>query len=220
MREDFEDSGFNPFKIGIIGALVIAAAVASLLGFRAYSETKLGRAAAEQQLEQLKTENDLVKKKMDALQEDSQAKASSLKKQLQQREFQLAGVVRQKDYEGRAADAHIAQMEKKKTELEGQISQDKKELDQKGRELKQLQDQLNKLQADYLKARGDADRSNKSYLALKQKLDNLQEGDQAAADKMVQELADARQALKREQTERKKLEEELDALRQPPQQQQ
>src|SRR6266487_1301961 len=112
MREDYEDSGFNPFKIGIIGAIAIAVAVACLLGFRTYSETKLGRAAAEQQLEQLKTENDQLKKKMGTLEEDSQTTASSLKKQLQQRESQLAGVVRQKDYEGRSADAHIAQMEK------------------------------------------------------------------------------------------------------------
>jgi uncharacterized protein HemX len=94
MREDYEDSGFNPFKIGIIGAIAIAAAVACLLGFRTYSETKMGRAAAEQQLEQLKSENDQLKKKMDALAEDSQTTATSLKKQLQQRESQLAGVVR------------------------------------------------------------------------------------------------------------------------------
>src|SRR5215467_12745033 len=108
MREDYEDSGFNPFKVGIIGAIAIAATVASLLGFRTYSETKMGRAAAEQQLEQLKTENDQLKNKMDALQDSSQTTQASLKKQLQQRESQLAGVVRQKDYEGRSADAHIA----------------------------------------------------------------------------------------------------------------
>jgi chromosome segregation ATPase len=220
MREDYEDSGFSPFKVGIIGALVVAVAVACLLGFRTYSETKLGRAAAEQQLDQLKTENDQLKKKMEALEDDSTAKADALKKQLQQRESQLAGVVRQKDYEGRAADAHIAQMEKKRTELEAQLAQSKKDLDQKGKDVKQLQDQLNKLQVDFQKARVEADRNSKSYQTLKGKLDNIQEGDQAAADRMVQELADARQALKREQSERRKLEEELDALRQPPPQQQ
>jgi chromosome segregation ATPase len=220
MREDYEDSGFNPFKVGIIGALAIAAAVACLLGFRTYSETKIGRAAAEQQSEQLKTENDSLKKKIDTLQENSQVTETGLKKQLQQRESQLAGVVRQKDYEGRSADAHIAQIEKKKEELEGQLAQAKKDADQKAKEMKQLQDALNKVQADLQKARVDADRNAKSYHTLKDKLDNIQEGDQAAADRMVQELADARQALKHEQSERRKLEEELDALRQPPQQQQ
>jgi chromosome segregation ATPase len=220
MRENYEDSGFNPFKVGIIGALLIAAAVASLLGFRTYSETKLGRAAAEQQLDQLKTENAQLEKKIKAQEEDSQAKATSLKKELQQRESKFADIVRQKDYEGRAADAHIAQMDKKKTELEAQLAQSKKDLDQKGKDIKQLQDQLTKLQADLQKARSDADRNAKSYQTLKDKLDNIQEGDKAAADEMVQELADARQALKREQSERKKLEEELQALRQPADQQQ
>lgn len=220
MREDYEDSGFNPFKIGIIGALVIATAIGCLLGFRTYSETKMGRAAAEQQLDQLKAQNQELQKKIETLEADSHNTASALKKQLQQRESQLAGIVRQKDYEGRAADAHIAQVEKKKSELEAQISQDKKDLEQRARNLKELQDQLNKLQADYQKARSDADRNSKSYQTLKQKLDNLQEGDQAAADKMVQELAEARQELRREQSERRKLQEELDSLQQPPPEQQ
>jgi chromosome segregation ATPase len=220
MREDYEDSGFNPFKIGIAGAIIVAAAIAVLLGFRSYSATKEGRAAAEQQIEQLKSQNEALQKQLDQLKEDSTASTEKLKKQFQQRESQLTGIVRQKDYEGRAADAHIAQVEKRKTELENAIAQAKKEiaaktaaLDARAADIKRAQDQLNKTQADLQKVRMEADRNAKDYSALKQKLDSIEEGDQAAADRMVQELADARRELKREQGERKKLEEQLESLK-------
>ncbi|HJZ10937.1 MAG TPA: hypothetical protein VJ521_02220, partial [Acidobacteriota bacterium] len=62
--------------------------------------------------------------------------------------------------------------------------------------------------------RSESERHAKNYQTLKAKMDNLAAGDQAAADRMVEELAQARQALKREQSARRRLEEELTALRQ------
>jgi uncharacterized protein YdcH (DUF465 family) len=88
-------------------------------------------------------------------------------------------------------------------------------MDQKTQDLKRLQDQIGKSQLDLQKIRTEFDRATKSYNELQRKIKSIDDGDQAAADVMVQQLAEARRQLKEEQELRHKLEQELDALRQP-----
>ncbi len=218
MREDYEREGFSPIRFGIIGALVIAGIVAGVLGYRSFQSTKQQHAATLQELEQSRTEAAQWKKELDDLQLGSRVASEKLKKQLQLKESQLSGLKREKDSESRTASSQLADTKKQGEALQVQLQQAKKETDQKNLDLKKAQEQFAKTQIDLQRARADADRNAKSYTVLKAKLDKIAEGDQAAADRMVQELAEAKQQLKREQTVRKKLEEELEALRQQMQQ--
>ena len=214
MREEYEREGFSPIRFGIIGALLIAGIVAGTLGYRSFQASKLQHSATLQELEQSKTEAARLKKELDDLQMESRVTSEKLKKQLQLRESQLSGVKREKDSENRSSSAQLAEARKEGEALQTQVQQAKKEADQKSQDIKKAQEQLAKTQIDLQRARADADRNAKSYAALKAKLDKIAEGDQAAADRMVQQLAEAKQQLKREQSVRKKLEEELEALRQ------
>ncbi len=214
MREDYEREGFSPIRFGIIGALIIAGIVAGTLGYRSFQASKLQHSATLQELEQSKTEAAQLQKELSDLQLESQVTSEKLKKQLQLKESQLSGLKREKDSESRSASSQLADVKKEGEALQTQVQQAKKETDQKNADLKKAQDQIAKTQIDLQRARADADRNAKSYAVLKGKLDKIAEGDQAAADRMVQELAEAKQQLKREQSVRKKLEEELEALRQ------
>jgi len=214
MREDYEREGFSPIRFGIIGALIIAGIVAGTLGYRSFQASKLQHSATLQELEQSKTEAAQLQKELSDLQLESQVTSEKLKKQLQLKESQLSGLKREKDSESRSASSQLADAKKEGEALQTQVQQTKKETDQKNADLKKAQDQIAKTQIDLQRARADADRNAKSYAVLKGKLDKIAEGDQAAADRMVQELAEAKQQLKREQSVRKKLEEELEALRQ------
>jgi len=214
MREDYEREGFSPIRFGIIGALVIAGIVAGILGYRSFQTTKLQHSATLQELEQSRAEAAQLKKELNDLQLESRVTSEKLKKQLQLKESQLSGLKRVKDSESRSANNQLADAKKQGEALQTQVQQAKKESDLKNADLKKAQEQMTKTQIDLQKARADADRNAKSYAALKSKLDKIAEGDQAAADRMVQELAEAKQQLKREQSFRKKLEEELEALRQ------
>ena len=214
MREDYEREGFSPIRFGIIGALVIAAVVAGILGYRSYQATKLQHSATVQELEQSRAETAQLKKDLSDLQLESQVASDKWKKQLQLRESQLSGLKREKDSESRSASSQLADAKKESETLQNQVQQAKKEMDLKTADLKKAQEQMIKTQLDMQRARADADRNAKSYAVLKAKLDKIAEGDQVAADRMVQELAEAKQQLKREQSVRKKLEEELEALRQ------
>lgn len=214
MREDYEREGFSPIRFGIIGALVIAGIVAGTLGYRSFQATKLQHSTTLQELEQIRAEAAQLKKELNDLQLGSRVTSEKLKKQLQLKESQMSGLKREKDSESRSASTQLADAKKQGEALQSQVQQAKKETDLKTADLKKAQEQMMKTQIDLQHARADADRNAKSYTALKAKLDRIAEGDEAAADRMVQELAEAKQQLKREQSFRKKLEEELEALRQ------
>jgi hypothetical protein len=68
-------------------------------------------------------------------------------------------------------------------------------------------------------ARQESDRNAKEMKVMRDKLNKIDEGDRAAADAMVDQLAQARQELKSERAARQKLEQELTELRGQPQQQ-
>ena len=110
----------------------------------------------------------------------------------------------------RDADAKLTQLKKDKAAMESQLADLKKDAEDNA---KMLRDQMTKLQADLKTARLEADRNAKNAAVYKAKLDKIAEGDQAAADVMVQQLADLQQKLKKEQATRQKLEDDLDQLR-------
>lgn len=220
--EELDERGFNPIRFGIIGALIIAACVASLLLFRSYSESKATQereqSARELEIQKLQKENAQLKAKGQTLEHDSQSTASALKKALQLRETQLANLKKQKEQEGRSQDAKITEINQQRAKIEAQMKKDGAEQDQM---MKKMQDQIAKLQTDLKSAKSDAARFQQSYNALQNKMNQLNEGDQSAADAMVEQLAQARQELKREQAARKRLEDQLEALQgqpAPPQQ--
>ena len=211
MLQDYEERRVSPIRIGLIGAVTIAAVVAGILWYRQNSENKASISSLQLQIEKLQDENAHLKETLAKLEEDSKDTASTLQKKLQQRESQYTSLKRSKESDDRAASTQIAQLKKEKADLEAKSAQLKKDSEQG---VKRVQEQLMKIQIDLQKARSESERHAKNYQTLKAKMDNLAAGDQAAADRMVEELAQARQALKREQSARRRLEEELTALRQ------
>lgn len=214
MREEYEERGFNPVKFGLIGALIVAAIVFAVLQYRSYAENKEVKeqalSEALEQINKLKADNGKLKDSLGDLKKDSSTSEEKLKKLLAQKDSLLTSTKRQMDSEGREADGTIAQLKKEKALLETQVAALKKDSDANA---KMLRDQLTKLQSDLKAARLDAERNAKSAELLKTKLDKISEGDQAAADVMVQQLADLRQKLKQEQATRQKLEDDLDSLK-------
>jgi chromosome segregation ATPase len=220
MREEYkEEPGFNPVKFGLVGALVVAAAVGFLLWLQSHNRTiealQSQQAATSEELEKTKKEKEDLQSRFDELSRTLTATSSQYKKQLQQRENQISSVKREKEEESRAASEKLSATVKEKTAAEAQMAQMKKDMDQKTQDLKRLQDQIGKSQLDLQKIRTEFDRATKSYNELQRKIKSIDDGDQAAADVMVQQLAEARRQLKEEQELRHKLEQELDALRQP-----
>jgi len=214
MREEYEERGFNPVKFGLIGALIVAAIVFAVLQYRSYAENKEVKEQALtdalEQINKLKADNGKLKDSLGDLKKDSSTSEEKLKKLLAQKESLLTSAKRQMDSEGREADGTIAQLKKEKALLETQVATLKKDSDANA---KMLRDQLSKLQSDLKTARLEAERNAKSAGLLKAKLDKISEGDQAAADVMVEQLADLRQKLKQEQATRQKLEDDLDSLK-------
>lgn len=214
MREEYEERGFNPVKFGLIGALIVAAIVFAVLQYRSYAENKEVKeqalSEALEQINKLKADNGKLKDSLGDLKKDSSTSEEKFKKLLAQKDSFLTSTKRQMDSEGREADGTIAQLKKEKALLETQVAALKKDSDANA---KMLRDQLTKLQSDLKTARLDAERNAKSAELLKTKLDKISEGDQAAADVMVQQLADLRQKLKQEQATRQKLEDDLDSLK-------
>ena len=214
MREDDEAQGFNPIKFGLIGAAIVAAAVALLLWVHSYSKTAEALqqeiSVKEQDLQKAKKENVALQEKFDGLTKESTETSAQLKKQLVQRDSNLVSIKREKDSESRT----VAQLQQDKQAAETQIAQMKKDAEAKTQEIKRLQEQMVKVQSDLQRARAEAQRNAKTSAELQNKLNRITEGDQAAADAMVQQLAEARKQLKQEREVRRRLEEELDSLRQ------
>src|ERR1051325_5809268 len=112
--EELDERGFNPIRFGIIGALIIAACVASLLLFRSYSANKATQereqSARELEVQKPQKEKAQLKAHGETLEHDSQSTTSALKKALQLRETQLANLKKQKEEEGRSQGAKITEM--------------------------------------------------------------------------------------------------------------
>ena len=217
MREEYKDEpgGFSPVKFGLIGALVVAAAVGCLLWVQSQNRTiealQSQQANTADELQKTKKEKDDLQARFDELKTTSVATSTQYKKQLQQRESQLTSVRREKEQESEAAEQKLESLKKEKAAAEAQMVQMKKDVETKTQALKQLQDQIGKGQADLQKVRAEFDRAQKSYNELQRKIQNIDDGDQAAADVMVQQLAEARRQLKEEQETRRRLEEQLAA---------
>ncbi len=220
MREEQEEKGFNPVKFGLVGALIVAAVVGLLVWLQSHNQTvealQSQQSATREELEKTKLEREELQTKLDELTKTSHATSTQFKKQLLMRESQLSSVKKEKEAENRAADAKLAQLQKDKSVAEAQIAQLKKEMDAKAADLKRVQDQIGKSQLDLQKVRADFDRATKSYNELQRKIRNITDGDQAAADAMVQQLAETRRELKQEKEARRRLEEELNSLRTSP----
>jgi len=220
MREEYkEEPGFNPVKFGLVGALIVAAAVGFLLWLQSHNRTiealQSQQAATSEELDKTKKEKEDLQGRFDELSKTLTATSSQYKRQLQQRENQISSVKREKEEESREAKERLASIMKEKTAAEAQIAQMKKDMDSKTQDLKRLQDQIGKSQSDLQKIRAEFDRATKSYNELQRKIKSIDDGDQAAADMMVQQLAETRRLLKQEQEARRKLEDELDALKAP-----
>jgi chromosome segregation ATPase len=217
MQEEQEEKGFNPVKFGIIGALIVAAGVGFLVWLQSHNQTvealQSQQTATRQELEKTKIERDELQTKLEELTETSHATSTQFKKQLLMRESQLSSVKREKEAESRSAQAKLSQLEKEKSAAEARIAEMKKEVETKAAELKRVQEQINKSQMNLQKLQADFQRATKNYNELQRKIRNITDGDQAAADAMVQQLAEARRELKQEQETRRRLEEELDLLR-------
>jgi|GEM_PF-3850574 len=222
MREEYkEESGFNPVKFGLVGALVVAAVVGFILWLQSNNRTiealQNQQAATSEELEKTKKERSDVQGRFDELTKTLNATSTQYKKQLLQRENQLSSVKREKEEESRAADQKLAEIKKEKAAAETQIAQMKKDMDAKVQDLKKLQEQIGKGQMDLQKIRAEFDRATKNYNELQRKIKVIDDGDQAAADVMVQQLAEARRELRQEKETRQKLEAELNTLRANPQ---
>jgi chromosome segregation ATPase len=220
MREEQEEKGFNPVKFGLVGALLVAGVVGFLLWLHSHNQTvealQTEQAATRQELEKTKLEKEELQNKLVDLTKTAHATSTQFKKQLLARESQLSSVKREKESVSRAADAKLSQLEKEKATAETQIAKMKKDMEERTLELKKLQDHISKSQLDLQKVRVEFDRASKNYAELQRKIRNIEEGDQAAADAMVHQLAEARRELKQERQERRRLEEELDQLRGTP----
>jgi chromosome segregation ATPase len=215
MRDEYlKERGFNPVKVGLIGALVVAAVVFAALQYNSYVANREAKeqalSAAMEQISKLEADNGKLKDAIADLEKGSKASEEKLKKQLQQKDSLLSNTKQQMNSESRDADSKLAQLKKDKAQLESQLADLKKESDDNA---KMLRDQIAKLQSDVKTARLESDRNAKNASVLKAKLDKINEGDQSAADAMVQQLADLQQKLKKEQATRQKLEEDLDQLR-------
>lgn len=221
MRDEYkeESGGFSPVKFGLIGALVVAAAVGCLLWVQSQNRTiealQNQQATTSDELQKTKKEKDDLQAQFDELKQTSAATSTQYKKQLQQRESQLSTVKREKEQDNQAAEQKLEELKKQKAAAEAQIAQMKKDVETKTQALKQLQEQIGKGQADLQKVRTEYDRAQKNYAELQRKIQVIDDGDQAAADVMVQQLAETRRQLKEEQEARKKLEEQLAATRNP-----
>lgn len=220
MHEEQEEKGFNPVKFGLIGALIVAAAVGFLVWIQSHNQTvealQSQQSATREELEKTKLQRDELQTKLEDLTKTSHATSTQFKKQLLMRESQLSTVKKEKEAQSRAAEAKLLQLAKEKSAAEAEIGKMKKEVDAKTVELKRVQEQINKNQANLQKVQADLQRATKSYNELQRKIRNITEGDQAAADAMVQQLAEARRELRQEQQERRRLQEELEMLRTAP----
>lgn len=220
MRDEYEEptGGMNPLKIGIVGAVIIAVIITAVLQFRSYTETKAARerdqASFQAELAKVKKQNHELESQLDQLKHKSEDSESRLQKSLKLRESQIVSAGRQRESENRSAEAKIAALNKQNDNLEDQIGNLKKDADARAQDLKKTQDQLAKLQSDLKASRSDADRYAKDAKVLQAKLNNINQGDVAAADLMVQQLAETRQQLKREQAAKQALQEEIESLRQ------
>jgi chromosome segregation ATPase len=221
MHEELEEKGFNPVKFGLVGALIVAAVVGFFLWLQSHTQTvealQSQQLALQKELETTKQERDELETKLGELTEKSHATSTQFKKQLLMRESQLSSVKKEKEAESRAAEARLEQLSKEKSEAEARIAQMKKDMEIKVAELKTLHDKIGKGQQDLQKVRTELDRASKSYNELQRKIRNITEGDQAAADIMVSQLAEARRELKQEKEARQKLEAELNQMRNTPQ---
>jgi chromosome segregation ATPase len=221
MRDEYkeEPGGFSPVKFGLIGALIVAAVVGCILWVQSQNRTiealQNQQAASSDELQKTKKEKDDVQNQLDELKQTAAATSTQYKKQLQQRESQLSTVKREKEQENQAAEEKLEALKKEKSAAETQIAQMKKDVETKTQALKQLQEQIGKGQADLQKVRAEYDRAQKNYAELQRKIQVIDDGDQAAADMMVQQLAETRRQLKEEQEARKKLEQQLAATQNP-----
>jgi chromosome segregation ATPase len=222
MRDEQEEKGFNPVKFGLLGALLVAAVVAFLLWLQSHNQTvealRSEQALTVQQLEQTKKERDDLQNKLVELTASSHATSTQFKKQLILRESQLSTVKKQKEAESRAAEAKLTQLQKDKSAAETQIADLRKEVESKSQDLKKVQDQIAKGQLDLQKVKKEMERAQRSYDELQRKIRTIEDGEEAAADAMIQQLAEARRLLKEEREVRRRLQEELDLMRnEPPQ---
>lgn len=218
MREEYEDKGFNPLKLGLVGALIIAGIIAVLLQFGVSSNDEGAtdqnkEALASQKLQQFQVENKELKEKIAELEEVTRVTADNLEKQLKQKETLLANLKREKSSGDRDTDSKLAWLRKEKTQLESQITKLKGDVDGKSGEAKATQDKLTQLENELRNTRFELERQQRNTKILQDKLNSITSGDESAADVMVQQLAEARQQLKRERVRSQKLEEELDDLR-------
>ncbi len=214
MREEYEERGFNPVKFGLIGALIVAAIVFAVLQYRSYTENKETKeqalSDAQVQIDRLKADNEKLKVSLANLEKESKTSEEKFKKLLQQKDSLLTNTKRELDSESRGAAAKLIQSNKEKALIESQLAAQKKDSDANA---KMLRDQILKLQSDLKNSRLESERNARNASTYKAKLDKIAEGDQAAADVMVQQLADLQQKLKKEQATRQQLEDDLDELR-------
>lgn len=217
MREEYEEKSFNPLKFGVLAAAIVAVIVTFLLYFNSYRETRdqqaLEKSAMQQEIAKLKKEKSELESKLAALDKESKSNADTLEKQLKSRDSQISNVKREAESDSKAADVKIAQLKKEKEEVASNLAQLKKDYDDLNVEKKKAFDQVTKLQNDIKMARQESDRNAKEMKVMRDKLNKIDEGDRAAADAMVDQLAQARQELKSEKAARQKLEEELTQLR-------
>lgn len=217
MREEHEDKGFNPLKLGLIGALIVAGIIAVLLQFGASNDegaTEQNKEAlVSQQLEQFQVENKELKEKVAELEEVTKVTADNLERRLKQKETQLSNLKREKSSGDKDTDSKLAWLRKEKTQLESQIAKLTLDAESKSGEVKESQDKLAQLETELRNTRFELERQQRNSKVLQDKLNSITSGDEAAADVMVQQLAEARQQLKRERVRSQKLEEELDDLR-------
>jgi chromosome segregation ATPase len=223
MREEYEEKSFNPLKFGVLAAAIVAVIVTFLLYFNSYRETRdqqaLEKTQMQEEISKLKKDKSELESKLQALDKESKSTAESLEKQLKSRDSQIVSVKREMESDSKAADVKIAQVKKEKEEVASNLAQLKKDYDDLNAEKKKALDQVTKLQNDIKMARQEADRNAREMKVMRDKLNKIDEGDRAAADAMVEQLAQARQELKSERAARQKLEQELTELRGQPQQQ-
>jgi len=217
MREEYNEKSFNPLKFGVLAAAIVAVIVTFLLYFNSYRETRdqqaLEKSAMQEEIAKLKKDRSELESKLEAVNNDSKSTAESLEKQLKSRDSQISNVKREAESDIKAADAKIAQLKKEKEETASNLAQLKKDYDDLNVEKKKTLDQVTKLQNDIKMARQESDRNAKEMKVMRDKLNKIDEGDRAAADAMVDQLAEARQELKSERAARQKLEQELTQLR-------
>lgn len=217
MREEYDEKSFNPLKFGVLAAAIVAVIVTFLLYFNSYRETRdqqaLEKSAMEQEIAKLKKDKSELESKIEALDKASKSTTETLEKQLKSRDSQISNTKREMESGSKAADVKIAQLKKEKEEIASNLAQLKKDYDDLNSEKKKALDQVTKLQNDMKMARQESDRNAKEMKVMRDKLNKIDEGDRAAADAMVEQLAEARKELKTERAARQQLEQELTQLR-------